>query len=187
MIDKQQLLDTDKSLLKKLKQDDQTALKKIFDCYFDDLFKYSLRFVAKPEIAEELVQDAFIHLWNNRHSLEIKSSLKSYLLRIVRNDALDHLKSQYKKSTIQDETEQYIIPDYQTPFDKLHTAELQELLDKAIQNLPEKCAIVFDLSRKSELSHKEIAEKLDISVKTVENQIGIALKKIREYIYKNTN
>ena len=187
MIDKQQLLDTDKSLLKKLRQDDQVALKKIFDCYFDDLFKYSLRFVAKPEIAEELVQDTFIHLWNNRHSLDIKSSLKSYLLRIVRNDAIDHLKSQYNKSTILDETEQYIILDSHTPFDVLHASELQELLDKATQNLPEKCAIVFDLSRKSELSHKEIAEKLDISVKTVENQIGIALKKIRDYIFENTN
>jgi RNA polymerase sigma-70 factor (ECF subfamily) len=186
-MDNLQFLNTDKLLLKQLKQDDQIALKKIYDFYFDDLFKYSLRFVAKPEIAEELVQDAFIFLWNNRHSLEIKSSLKSFLLRIVRNDALDHLKSRYKKSTIQDETEQYIIPDNLTPFDKLHTSELQELLDKAMQNLPEKCAVIFELSRKSELNHKEIAEKLNISVKTVENQIGIALKKIREYIYENTN
>ena len=186
-MDNQQFFNTDKSLLKKLKQDDRIAFKKIFDCYFDDLFKYSLRFFSKPEIAEELVQDAFIHLWNNRYSLEIKSSLKSYLLRIVRNDALDYLKSQYKKSTIQDATEDYIIPDSLTPFDILNASELQELLEKAIQNLPEKCAIVFELSRKSDLSHKEIAEKLDISVKTVENQIGIALKKIRDFISNNAN
>ena len=186
-MDKLQFSDTDGSLLKKIKQNDQVAFKKIFDCYFDHLYRYSLSFVVKPEIAEEIVQDAFMFLWNKRGSIEIKYSLKSYLLAIVRNDSLDYLKSHYKRSVIQDETEPFIIPDHLTPFDKLHTAQLQELIDKAMYQLPEKCAVVFGLSRNNEFSYKEISEHLGISVKTVENQIGIALKKIRDFIIENTN
>jgi RNA polymerase sigma-70 factor (ECF subfamily) len=141
-----------------------------------------LKYVRKPEIAEEIVQDLFIYLWEKREKINIYSSIQSYLYRSVRNKSIDYLKSAY--ANLETEKEDIIInkEGYLNPAYDIEIKELNIILEKAILKLPEKCYCIFTLSRNGGLSNKEIAGQLGITVKTVENQITIALKKIKEYL-----
>lgn len=163
-----------------LAQDKEEAFNELFDRYWKRLFSAAYRRVQSREIAEEIVQDLFSSLWINRKKLNIHSSVESYFFTSVKYKSIRSLQKtilssryadsiQQKKSERDHSTEQTI---------ELH--DLEESLKKEIENLPDKCRTVFQLSRYQNYSTKEIAGLLNISEKTVENHIGKALKILRK-------
>jgi RNA polymerase sigma-70 factor (ECF subfamily) len=129
------------------------------------------------DLSRSLVQQLFVDLWVKREKIEVTSSVKSYLYRSVKNRCIDYLRKEKNTSEISEAVEKL----NQMPFrDLVEEAELNDRISKSINQLPEKCREIFLLCRFDGLKYAEIAQKLNISVKTVEMQMGIALKKLRE-------
>jgi RNA polymerase sigma-70 factor (ECF subfamily) len=141
-----------------------------------------MKYMQDESYSEEIVQEVFINIWERRDVLKINSSIKSYLFTAVRNRCFNYIKLQLPKEQKKVDVEDVSIPISDNMEEEIMTKELQTHIQKAIDSLPNKCKIVFNLSRHSGLTYKEIAEELDISIKTVENQIGHALKRLREQL-----
>lgn len=168
-----------KTLLSKLKADDADALKNIFYSYHGSVFQTILRIVNESNTAEDLAQEVFVRLWEKRHQLEIQGEFGPYLRRMAINEALGYLRKN-KKYSIEDIDEQFdLSSECSSDAQQAHT-ELKEAVGEAMNKLPPKCRLVFSLSRFDGLSYKEIGEQMNISIKTVENQMGKALKIMRE-------
>lgn len=139
-----------------------------------------MRWMREAPAAEELVQDVFVKVWEKRSELTLDESLKSYLFTAVRNRAFNYLRDQARKGQT-DELNENI--DLEAPQgDPLEFDDLQTLIKEGIDSLPPKCRAIFLLSREAEMSYKEIAAELDVSIKTVEGQMGIALRKLRAFV-----
>ncbi len=164
-------------IFNEIRQGNNRTFNLLFDDYYLPLCHFSNRYVNDMDTARSLVQEVFVAIWTNRERLIINHSIKSYLYHAVKNKSINLLKSGKHNSTIDDTISG--IP--AQPFlDLVEEAELQGLINKSINQLPEKCREIFLLSRFEELKYTEIAVKLNISVKTVEMQMGIALKRLRE-------
>jgi RNA polymerase sigma-70 factor (ECF subfamily) len=149
-----------------------------FKTHFKGLHSYAHTIVKDEVIAEEMVQNVFLRLWKNRDTISINQSVASYLYRSVYHESLNYLKHLKVKSAYQSyaaRTMEYI----DNASEKLKLRELEERLDQALKELPEQCRTIFQMSRFEELKYVEIAGKLNISVKTVENQMGKALRLLR--------
>ncbi|MFN8254532.1 MAG: RNA polymerase sigma-70 factor [Bacteroidales bacterium] len=151
-----------------------------YDLYFSSLCSYANLIVHNHEIAEEIVQEIFVNIWIQKENLPVHTSLKAYLAKSVKNDCLDYLKHLKVKENYAEKYLRDFSEWYEDIFYDLINKDIQQSLDKAIEKLPPQCREVFTLSRFEYLSYREISEKLGISVKTVENQIGKALKIVRE-------
>lgn len=173
---------TDLQLIDRLSQDDRKAFEEIFRTYYTELCNFCLKYVRVETMAEEIVQEIFINIWDRRAELAITVSIKAYLYTAVRNRSFNYLKLQLPKEQKKVEVDNIGIFETDTREDEIMLDELKDQVKLAIDNLPNKCRIIFNLSRNSGLTYREIAEELDISVKTVENQIGLALKKLREQL-----
>lgn len=139
-----------------------------------------MKYVRDEQIAEEIVQEVFINIWERRESLTITTSIKSYLFTAIRNRSFNYLKLQLPKEQKKVDLDGVGFMEEDSREQEMIMDELKEYVHSAIESLPNKCRIIFNLSRNAGMTYKEIAEELDISVKTVENQIGLALKKLRE-------
>lgn len=186
--------DTDLVIIKFLKENNETALKKIFKLYFKQLHFFATEFVIDSEVAREIVHDAIFRFWQHRSKLNDNTYIKAYLLKIVRNLCLNYLSTEKKKLVYSHDSEQIrqeLDLNYQVladpDWDKLSVKELEEVLTQIISGLPEKCRQVFELSRFRNLSNQKIADELNISVKTVEGHITDALKTIRNKLSKYHN
>ena len=173
---------TDEEIIDRLSSDDRLAFEHIFKCYYSVLCKFCLKYVRVETVAEEIVQDIFINIWERRTQITINSSIKAYLYTAVRNRSFNYLKLQLPKDQKMTQLDNIAIIETDSKEKDMMFDELKVHVKLAIEKLPNKCRIVFNLSRDSGLTYKEIAEELDISVKTVENQIGLALKKLREQL-----
>lgn len=169
-------------LSKRLQADDPEALKELFEAHYLHVCAAIHRFTAARSVTEDLAQQVFIRLWQKRHQITINSTPGAYLQRMAINEALAWLRS--KKNQHPDplpahlsDKEQNLAPD---PSNQLLQQELDEHILSAINNLPPRCRDVFVLSRFGDCSYREIADQLNISIKTVENQMGKALKLLRE-------
>ena len=172
----------EKEWLFALKQGNQQALKKIFNQYYKYLLVTSYNYIADSEKAKDIVQDVFFELWKKREQLDIQGSLKPYLRKAAVNRSLNYLKS-VKRFDFGEKVVEMNLTDKEERADqKLEASDLQVIINKAVDSLPERCRLVYLLSRKENLSHKKIAEQLDISLKTIENQITKALKVIRRSV-----
>ncbi|MEO9967805.1 MAG: RNA polymerase sigma-70 factor [Reichenbachiella sp.] len=169
-------------LILRLSNHDRGAFEQIFRTYYSDLTKFCLKYVRDEQIAEEVVQEVFINIWERRSNLTITTSIKSYLFTAVRNRSFNYLKLQLPKEQKKVDLESIGYMEEEDREQDLIMSELNEHVHSAIQRLPNKCRIIFNLSRNAGMTYKEIAEELEISVKTVENQIGLALKKLREQL-----
>lgn len=160
-----------------LEQDAALAFERLFRAYFAYLCTTAYKFIPNSQVVEDLSQDVFFEVWRRRNDLQIKSSLKAYLRRAVINKALNYIRDQQPRlfEEIQDDKASSAV-DIQTV---LEGNDLQKVLDTSIDQLPEKCRIIFLMSRYDDMSYREIAEQLGISPKTVENQISKALKILR--------
>jgi len=153
-----------------------------FKKYYQPLCNHAYSFVQDKDEAEEVVQSAFLSVWEKRASLDIKTSLKSYLYTMVRNTSLNVIKHEKIKQKYVGEALAVEARSHESVTQKVISAELEEKIQQAMESLPEQCRLVFKLSRFEELKYAEIAEQLTISVKTVENQMGKALKIMREHL-----
>jgi RNA polymerase sigma-70 factor (ECF subfamily) len=150
----------------------------VFKKHFKDLHAYASAILKDTSEAEEIVQNVFYKLWEKQDRLQIKQSLTSYLYRSVYHESLNHLKRAKIKLAYQSYAKNSM-EDSSNADEKISLRELEQRLEKALNELPEKCRTVFQLSRFEELKYQEIADRLQISVKTVENHMGKALKLLR--------
>lgn len=171
---------TDDILLFKLIQSgDEHAFKYLFDTYFASLCRYMNLYLDNTQEAEELALDIFLYIWEHSRDIEVKLSLKAYLFRAARNKCLNCLRDRRATLSLDEvgETSQT-----NTDFPSLEIEELTHLIQEAICSLPERCREVFRKSREESLTNQEIADDMQISIKTVEGQITKALKRIKEFL-----
>jgi len=159
-------------------------LKYLFDTYYLEFCKLSFKYVGRTDIAEDIVQDVFINIWNKKFSLNCTGNIKPYLIRSVINTSINYVQSKFAKQNICEEEFAKNTPADHNPHDEFVGNELSKLIKIAIEQLPDKCRTIFMLSRFSGKSYKEIADELSISVKTVEAQMSIAFKKIQLFLSK---
>jgi RNA polymerase sigma-70 factor (ECF subfamily) len=159
-------------------------LKYLFDKYYPELCKLSFKYVGRTDIAEDVVQDVFINIWNKRTMLNYSGNIKPCFIRSVINTSLNYINSKFAKQNFVDESSASLNLASYNQHDEILGKELNSIIMTAIEQLPNKCRAIFSLSRFSNLTYKEIAKQLDISVKTVEAQISIALKRVHEYLSK---
>jgi RNA polymerase sigma-70 factor (ECF subfamily) len=178
-------------LLSDLKNREVKAYEELFFKYHGRLVLFALKFTDDLQAAKDIVQDTFLSLWEKADKINV--SLKAYLFQSVKNSSLNHLRHLKIDPTVKDEAaykisvaERMEYFDFNDPYYSLLELEMEQKIEKAINSLPTKCLIVFNHSRKEHLKNKEIAEKLGVSVKTVEKHISKALSVIRlelsEYI-----
>jgi len=169
-------MNDDSELFKKIRQGNEGAFTIVFDRYYSQLCYYADKFLYDLDESRSLVQQVFVDLWIKRNKLLIKQSLKAYLFKSVQNSSLDFLKHRLVESKyVNQVNHQFETEDC----DLIVEAELNARLNAAIEGLPEKCRQIFTLCRFEELHYNEIAQRLGISIKTVEMQMGIAIKKLK--------
>jgi RNA polymerase sigma-70 factor (ECF subfamily) len=175
------------ALICKIIWGDETAFKQLFDLYYQKLFHVAFYFLKSKEQGEEVVADVFFNLWMKRKMLRTISNIENYLYITTRNQALHYLKKQEKQTNINVSDLYHVewIPDNETPELNLLNQEYKSLIQQAIYSLPEKCREVFRLVLSDKLKHKDIAQLLNISEKTVEAHISQAYKRIAEYVNKS--
>jgi RNA polymerase sigma-70 factor (ECF subfamily) len=162
-----------------LRDSDYNAFQLLFKKMYGPLCQFCVKFVQVKEVAEELVSDVFYNIWKNRQRIVVTSP-KAYLFTAVRNRGYDHLR-RIKKSVWCDlEEATHIAADSTDSQDLLVHHELNRSLEQSIANLPKQCRLIFELSRDHGMKYKEIASMLNISIKTVETQMGRALKHLRQ-------
>ena len=162
---------------------DYVAFKELFQKYFQPLFMFALKFVNE-DIAKDIIQNIFLELWQNKKKIEISSSLSAYLFTVVKNRCYKHLKKEQKRLAGQNNFKlrlQQVELEYYINSEKsILEFGIKDRIEKVINRLPEKCCEIFKESRINGLSNKEIATKLNITVKAVEKHITKALKFFRE-------
>jgi len=163
---------------------EKEELERWFYDYYEGLTRYAFSMVKKQDEAEDIVQKLFIKLWEKREKLEIKGSEKSYLYSAVYNTSINYLTSVARKNNHRSVEVDYSLSDNKSTDWDIESKELENTIELAMQTLPPKCREVFQLSRQEQLSYKEIADQLNISIKTVENQMGKALKLMRSALHE---
>lgn len=167
-------------LLQLIKNGDKQAFKYIFDTYFTALCRFMYLYLGNTQEAEDIASDILASIWENRKKLEIRLTFKAYLFQAAKNRCLNAIRD--RKATVSlDDINGQDTPQVNVTY-SLETEELNHLIQEAILSLPDKCREVFLKSRTNNLTNQEIAESMDISVKTVEAQITKALKQIRKFL-----
>lgn len=168
----------DKKYIKRLKSGDELAYKKLYDDYYVWLCNYIYKLCDNKKLSEDIVQDTFLNFYQKRNKISIKHSFKNYLFKACYNQFLQHLRKNKVKYDILDTVKWEAIAD---TYDKQEEIKYEKInhIHQLIEELPPKCREVFIKSKLDRLKYKEIANEMDISVKTVENHISKALKFLR--------
>lgn len=170
---------TDQMIFQSIKSGDEKALEMLFKEYYQPLCRYANSYLPDPDDAEEVVQGCFIKLWEKRENIQIQSSVKSYLYQIIRNACLNEIKHQKVKKNYGEMMTYEGTPQSESSDQSTLKDELEHKIAAALQSLPQQCRLIFTMSRFEELKYQEIADQLNLSIKTVENQMGKALKLMR--------
>lgn len=171
---------TSAEIVPQIAQGNRSAFESLFKSHYSNLCGYAVKYVWELDQAEEIVQDLFFNLWNKRSDLYISSSIESYLFRAVRNACLNYLKHKKVRENYASNVKGSYNPGQGLDDNPVETLELQKKIEDSIEVMPPERKKIFMMSRYDGLKYKEIAEKLGISVKTVEAQMGKALKFLRE-------
>lgn len=166
-----------------LKTNPEKALQFLYEQYYDSLCKQVYLIVKDETVTEDIVQEVFIEVWKIREQININTSISGYLKRACRNRTLNYLRD--KKLNWEDES--ILLSHEDTGFTSeqyLDADDLNRKVQEVIETMPEKCGIIFSLSRYNDMNYADIAGELNISVKTVEHQISKALKILRKEIFK---
>ncbi|HEX6941445.1 MAG TPA: RNA polymerase sigma-70 factor, partial [Gemmatimonadaceae bacterium] len=174
----------DAELVRRIRAGDERALEVVFKAHYAGMASFVQRFVRSPDLAEELVQDVFLKLWSKREHLAEIETFRTYLFRAARNTALNYLRRAKLERRWREE--QGTDDDPPTTFaadEETVEPEVALAVQEAINKLPPRCREIFLLSRDGGLTYAEIARSLEISVKTVETQMGRALKSLRASLH----
>ena len=174
--------DDDKALLASIKNDNKLAFDALFRKYYTPLSRFAYKLNGSETAAEEAVQEVFINFWEHRHHLEVSKAVISYLFQAVRNKVYEQFRKVRTRAKYEEEYAVNIQEHEEQQESDLSNYEIACMVWNAVEQLPEKCKEIFQLSRDEGLTYNEIAAHLNISSKTVENQMGIAFKKLREIL-----
>jgi RNA polymerase sigma-70 factor, ECF subfamily len=179
--------ETEVGIFRLIQKGDITSFELLYMELQPRLYAFSRKFIDNPEEARDVVQEVFSEFWERKKDLDIKTSLKSYLFSMLHNKCLNIIREQktHKKYTSYTELKlkEVELSHYNAVFEShssIYLTDINTLLEKGIQDLPENCREIFKLSRIKGLDNKQIAEQLNLSVRTVENQIYRALKSLKE-------
>ena len=170
----------DSDALIQLAEGNVFAYRHLFDHHFSDLCNFLLIYLHRKELSEEIALDIFTFIWEKRETLDIKATFKSFLFAAAKNKAITLYRKEHQKMFSQIESSDLPVSNEPDAQFLMETNELHDLIEKAILKLPEKSRQVYQLAWEENLSYNEIAEQLGLSPKTVENHVGIALRKLRE-------
>ncbi len=163
--------------------EDAAAYKDLFLFFNKPLRQFAFSFVKSRELAEEIVSDVFIRIWEKRKDLESVENLKVYLYISIKNTALKYLLQLKKQPSLSiDDLDVEVESFYRNPEELFLTAEMLRRIEDAVNALPPRCKLVFKLVKEDRLRYKEVADILNISVKTIDAQLALALKKISKAI-----
>ncbi|MFZ0473315.1 MAG: RNA polymerase sigma-70 factor [Bacteroidales bacterium] len=173
-------MNSDSEIIRRIRQGDKQEFEKLFRSSYVSLVRYAKTILKDHDTAEEIVQDLFFRLWQDRGNITIESSLNGYLFRSVHNKSLHFIEHQKvidrhagEIAASADETAEPVT-------DAIYYSELQSKVARVLERLPERCSVIFRMSRFEGLKYNEIAEKLSVSLKTVEANMGKALKEFRK-------
>jgi len=173
-------LENEQILVNRLRNKDKVAFGLVFNEQFGLLTSYALRFLDEREDAEEIVQDVFVKFWDKCPELAPDSSIKSYLYRSVHNTCLNHIKHRKVKDAYKQHVIHHMELSFELSWEQKDPEKLRSEIMMEINALPPRCSEIFKLSRLEGLKYQEIADHMGISVKTVEVQMGKALRVLRE-------
>nr|WP_320022296.1 RNA polymerase sigma-70 factor [uncultured Draconibacterium sp.] len=178
-----------KKLLKKISfEEDERSFKHLFDLFAGRLYQFSFSFVKSKSVAEEVVSDVFLKVWINRSELVNIQNIKAYLFKSTYNTSLNYLDEMKRKNAVSlDDLEVDLGVDLICPETELINKELKSIIEQSIEDLPPRCKMIYKLAKVEQMKYKDIGELLDISVKTINHQLSIALKKIGETIKSYLN
>jgi RNA polymerase sigma-70 factor (ECF subfamily) len=182
------LSETDKYLISGIKAGDYQAFETLFNSYYKYLVNVARFYVNSDEIAEDLVQDLFVKIWEQPSILDINTSIKGYLYRSIYNSCINYiLRKQHRFTKIDSSTEKKLLEFFTAnpedlPETGIKVSELNSAILQALGQLPPECRKIFLMSREEDLSHKAIALNLNISENTVKVQIHRALSRLREML-----
>jgi RNA polymerase sigma-70 factor (ECF subfamily) len=167
---------TDAELISLIKEGGKGAFEEIYDRYWGAMYIHAYKMLKDEDEAKDVIQELFAHLWAQRQELELRTSLKAYLYTALRNRILNIFDSRKVRSNYIESLAIYFEEHHLITEERFREKELENIIEREIANLPEKMRVVFELSRKQHLSHKEIALELQISDKTVKKQINNAIR-----------
>ena len=170
----------DTEALQGMADGDMTAYRFLFDQHFPDLCNFLLIYLHSKELSEEIALEIFTFIWEKRKTLQVKATFKSFLFSSAKNKAISLYRKEQKMMFTTLDSGQSVFQDDSSSQQLMENNELREIINTAINKLPEKSRQIYLLAWEENMSHKEIAEQMGITPKTVENHVGIALRKLRE-------
>jgi RNA polymerase sigma-70 factor (family 1) len=176
---------SDQEILARIREDDRAAFSELYNRYWKSLYQIAWNVLRDQESCMEVIQEVFVWLWDHRTALQIKSP-PSYLKAAVKYKVTNILRSNKAREAYFVNLDVLDSANILFDDDPLELKELKEVIAQMSAKLPERARLIFELSRNEQLSNREIADKLGISEKTVENQITISLKKIRTAMKSNS-
>lgn len=157
----------------------EAAFEQLFKSHYKKLFAYAFTIVKEEILAEEMVQNVFYKIWEKKGQVDIQTSVSAYLYKSVYHESLNHLKHLKVREAYQKHASLHAMRHAGNAASRVQLSELEQKLAIALSELPEQCRTIFQMSRFEEMKYQEIADRLGLSIKTIENQMGKALKIMR--------
>ena len=181
-----EILSDERSLVLRLIEGDEDAFCELYAAYKNRLIYFAMRFLKSREYAEDIFQDAFAVVWQGRRFINPDASFSAYLYTIVRNRILNQLRDLSNQDKLREQILSQAVNYTNETKDEIIANDLRQFISRALQQLAPRQREIFQMSRERQMSHREIAEVLGISVNTVQESISISLRTLRTYLEKNS-
>lgn len=181
-----EILSDERSLVLRLIEGDEDAFCELYAAYKNRLIYFAMRFLKSREYAEDFFQDAFAVVWQGRRFINPDASFSAYLYTIVRNRILNQLRDLSNQDKLREQILSQAVNYTNETKDEIIANDLRQFISRALQQLTPRQREIFQMSRERQMSHREIAEVLGISVNTVQESISISLRTLRTYLEKNS-
>ena len=181
-----EILSDERSLVLRLIEGDEDAFCELYAAYKNRLIYFAMRFLKSREYAEDIFQDAFAVVWQGRRFINPDASFSAYLYTIVRNRILNQLRDLSNQDKLREQILSQAANYTNETKDEIIANDLRQFISRALQQLTPRQREIFQMSRERQMSHREIAEVLGISVNTVQESISISLRTLRTYLEKNS-
>lgn len=168
-----------KKIISELAKDNESSIEELFNYYYPRLYNFAKSILKIESGIDDILQEVFVRIWQNRKKIKSTETFNSYIFSITRNLLLNELRRRLNSNNMKEEIKRHSIAPELSSIEEVEYKELQENVDHIIEDLPKRQKEIFILSRKDGLSHKEIAEKLNITTKTVEYHITLAIKTLK--------